>query len=439
MRMKKTIKISFAVLLSAGVLVACNKPEWLVKYQDEDPYNSISYVATVDVAGNSIIGGTVDARPETGGQRSAFVAKYNRSGQLIWDRRFEENSTGIPTSGVRGLLSDARGNVYVAEPRMPADASNLGLLVTKFNAAGEQLWQYFDSEANLLNLKLSMYFDESGNLYVRGGWGNQGQLVSLSAAGAFRWRAPVDDGSGIGDIELPPFPDAAPMLQSSTNNAGFDWVMTGTGIRILDRQANPLADFTFAALGLSKISHVEILGINLMLIGERADSTQRVARLIRRTAVGFVFDNTKSLDLSTVFPNVSGQQISSMAEQGICFASSNSENLLTTGYIDSELNLVWSNTHPTVDHGKNPDIMTVVGEAQACYTQYVESQDVERIVSTVLIERIADGSQQGPLSLEHFFATDLAVRGKEVFQTGLMGSYSGEDGTAATLSKQTIQ
>src|SRR3990167_7771145 len=117
MRMKKTMKISFAVLLSAGVLVACNKPEWLVKYQDEDPYYSASYVTTVDAAGNSVIGGVVDARPEMGGQKSAFVAKYNRAGQLLWDRRFETNSLGTPTFGVRGLLSDAQGNVYVAEPR----------------------------------------------------------------------------------------------------------------------------------------------------------------------------------------------------------------------------------------------------------------------------------------------------------------------------------
>ncbi len=439
MRMKKTTKISFAILLSAGVLVACNKPEWLVKYQDEDPYNSISYVTTVDAAGNSIIGGIVDARPTVGGQRSAFVAKYNRAGQLLWDRRFEGNGdASVSTSGVRGLLSDAQGNVYVAEPRMPAGASNLGLLVTKFNAAGEQLWQFYDPEANLLSLKLSMYFDEAGNLYVRGGWAYAGQIVSLSAAGAFRWRAPLYEGSGVGNGELTPFPGLTPLVQSTTNNAGFDWVKTESGLRIVDLQANPLAEFTLAALGIANLSKVEILGKNIVVIGVGADSNQLVAKLIRSTSAGFIFDDTKSLDLSVVYPTLGRQFMSSAGGRGICFAASSSDSLLTTGYIDAELNLVWSNTHPTSTQGFMPEISSVVGAAQACYTQYVESQDVELIVTTVLIESVVDGSQQGPVSLEHFFATDLAVRGKEIFQTGMTGPYSGDEGTAATLSKQTL-
>lgn len=283
-----------------------------------------------------------------------------------------------------------------------------------------------------------MYFGGDGNIYVRGTWIGAGHLLSISPDGDFRWLEPVAVSSGPGgDGDHGDLPEFGTTQQNLTINADFDWVVASAGLRIIDRQANTLAEFTPEAMGLTTVTGAEILGNNLVVFGS-SGNLQKVARLIRSTSSGFVIDDAKRLDLSTVLPNVMMQTLSRFDDQGICFASRNTDLSLTTGYIDAELNLVWTNTRATLRHEFPVEIMSVVGAENACYTQYAESQADQQLASVVLIENVSTGQQKEMISVKDFAAHDLAVHGNDVYQTGITGPYSDTEGTAATLSKHVI-
>lgn len=90
-----------------------------------DPYQGgVSYVNTlaVDGSGNVLAGGfysrLVDFNPGSGTTTlpaigGAFIVKLTGSGSLAWARALEKDNTyGTSNGGVRGLATDAAGNVY---------------------------------------------------------------------------------------------------------------------------------------------------------------------------------------------------------------------------------------------------------------------------------------------------------------------------------------
>lgn len=450
--MNRTVKSSLAVFLSVGALVACNKLQWMVKYQDQDPYYSFSRITTSDTQGNAFIGGYIDTRPDTGSERIAFVAKYDATGNLVWDKRFDASNGSTPLTGVQALLADPQGNLYVSETRLSSSGLGLGLQVTKLNAAGEQQWQWYSDAFALYSWKMSLSLGADGNLYLRGGLIGAASLVSLTPEGELRWALPVSDatsigdeagdgsGGGLSDWPVRDLEQYSPAAQSPVTHSTFDWTLAGAGLRLVDLQGATLAEFSPQTLGLYDIRKVIIVADNVLVMGDAANN-RILARLIRHQSGGFAFDAEKSLDVTGILHGnefedniIAGHD----DDPGFCFVARSDESHLTTGFVDAELQLVWSTAHETPHYEFPAVVMSVVGAGDACYTQYVESQDTQKLASVVLVENVHTGKQKERINVDQFAAYDLSVSGKNVFQAGITGPYSGVEGTAATLTKHSV-
>lgn len=163
-----------------------------------DDYNNttdLGYGLNVDASNNAyLVGRTVVA-----GNIDWFVAKYNASGVMQWDRTFNGNGNGFDEA--YDVAVDATGNVLVAG--VAADV-NADAAVVKYDAAGTFQWAgYFNGSGNGAEACYSMGLDSAGNAYVAtrafGGATNVAAAVRFNAAtGAVDWSDEYAS-AGLGD------------------------------------------------------------------------------------------------------------------------------------------------------------------------------------------------------------------------------------------------
>lgn len=137
--------------------------------------NDIGYGVALDSLGNIVVAGATDG-PLAGahqGSSDAFVRKYDASGAHLWTRQL-----GSPYfDAASDLVTDPFGNIFVAgntrglfpgatgssSERNPPDG-----FLTKFNAAGQQLWaRQLGTFSNSDNIN-SVATDVLGNAYIAG-------------------------------------------------------------------------------------------------------------------------------------------------------------------------------------------------------------------------------------------------------------------------------
>ncbi|HRI27808.1 MAG TPA: hypothetical protein PK239_11215 [Chitinophagales bacterium] len=120
---------------SAGAII------WEVPYNNTDNtrHEVATWVAT-DTENNILVSGTIRSGYSNPVNANSLLMKFDPSGNLLWRVVYQTDFDG---SSTRKCLIDANNNVYV----LGLGHSGVGMVTTvkKFNAAGVQLWSYFDA------------------------------------------------------------------------------------------------------------------------------------------------------------------------------------------------------------------------------------------------------------------------------------------------------
>jgi hypothetical protein len=137
--------------------------KWAVSYNAGD--GDRGFGVAVDAAGNVYVTGQSVAETDYGPQGQMITLKYNSSGVLQWEARFNAavSSTGL------AVAVDASGNVYVAGEHYTT-SDYVSMVTLKYSPAGVQQWAHYafygyeNEESSAYDLAL----DGSGNVYVTG-------------------------------------------------------------------------------------------------------------------------------------------------------------------------------------------------------------------------------------------------------------------------------
>jgi len=155
-----------------------------------------AFSISLDASDNVYISGV--ARPG-GANEACFVAKYNSSGALQWQRLL---TAGQQARG-NAVLVDSAGNVYVVG-FATASVPEYNLLIAKYNSSGTIQWQRSLSDGSEPVQGFAVALDSSENLYISGntrqGEGTRGALIAkYNSSGALQWQRIL---SGANDEQL---------------------------------------------------------------------------------------------------------------------------------------------------------------------------------------------------------------------------------------------
>ena len=130
---------------------------WIVTLGDSSPEYGESIA--VDSSGNVYISGQY--RPV--GDYDCFVAKYNSSGVLQWQRSLGGNSSDYGYS----VAVDGSGNVYVVGMTFSQGQGSADILIAKFNSSGAAQWKRLLGDSGA-DYGYGIAVDSSGNSYITG-------------------------------------------------------------------------------------------------------------------------------------------------------------------------------------------------------------------------------------------------------------------------------
>jgi hypothetical protein len=153
----------------------------------------------VDSAGNVIIGGYTDAglggNPVPTGQ-DYFIAKYAADGTLLWVRQGGVNSQ---TSSTNGLATDTAGNIYIAGNTTGGLAGNAQNgtwdgFIAKYGSNGTLVWlkQYGTPGVQSFGDRIAV--DATGNAFIAGT--TRGGLAGNTLSGLYDYVLAKYDASG---------------------------------------------------------------------------------------------------------------------------------------------------------------------------------------------------------------------------------------------------
>lgn len=138
----------------------------------------------VDTSGNVYLVATASI---VGEGDNFLIAKYNSSGTLQWQRRLG----GASTENGNGIAVDASANVYVTGPTNSAGAGSYDFFIAKYNTSGTIQWQRTLGDYSL-DLAYGIAVDPSGNTYVTGSTNISGSTAVLTAkydtSGTLQWQ-----------------------------------------------------------------------------------------------------------------------------------------------------------------------------------------------------------------------------------------------------------
>jgi hypothetical protein len=159
-------------------------------------YDSFGAIA-MDSSGNSYHGGSVQGQFGQNKQ-AVFLAKYNSSGSLQWQRILGQSTNN--QFGPYQIAIDSGDNIYVGGMKTNDPSGPFGL-VAKYNSSGSLQWQRFLTGAPTRIQAQYLSVDSSDNLYVSGGAGTQAAdpnfrvpyLAKFTSGGSLQWqRTPAD-------------------------------------------------------------------------------------------------------------------------------------------------------------------------------------------------------------------------------------------------------
>ena len=138
------------------------------------------YGVSVDEDGNVYIVGSTTSFGA--GANDAFIAKFSSNGDLIWDRTWGTSSI----EGAYGIAVDVHGNVYVTGNTQAYHLTRLeDVFIAKFSSDGNLIWDLVWGGSDP-DYGEDIDVDDAGNLYVVGStfsFGNKGFLLRLDSDG----------------------------------------------------------------------------------------------------------------------------------------------------------------------------------------------------------------------------------------------------------------
>ncbi|MFD2453905.1 hypothetical protein [Ideonella paludis] len=161
---------------------------------DNTRHEAATSVAT-DALGHVWVSGTIRSGYSSPVNAASVLMKFSPDGQLLWRQVFDNSFDG---SSTRRVLVDAAGNSYVLGLGM----GPLGLVsrVKSFDANGLVRWDYFDTAG--IGAPLHMKWGQDGSLLVSGRsvTGSRNGYLKLSSAGQLVWASAGHVSLTAGDV-----------------------------------------------------------------------------------------------------------------------------------------------------------------------------------------------------------------------------------------------
>jgi len=176
---------SIAKYNSSGTL------QWQREIKGHSTSQTQIFDCVLDSSGNLYVVGT--SIVTSGGQYNGFVAKYNTSGAIQWQRKLSAASGGVFFRKI--VVDSTSANIYVT------GESGADVCLIAYNSSGTIQWQRKIGNA-LSHKGRGLAIDTSNNLYITGygnfGDGvNQGLLIKYNSSGTIQFQRKIAIGTTV--------------------------------------------------------------------------------------------------------------------------------------------------------------------------------------------------------------------------------------------------
>ncbi|NPU91896.1 MAG: hypothetical protein HPY82_08275 [Gammaproteobacteria bacterium] len=415
--MKSVLRVTALAAAVLGV-AACVQQVWQVTYPGPDQYSFTNSLLVAD-DGTAYMAGYLD-------QQSIFVAAYNRSGELLWDRVIGGNGRFAARVLERTLAQDADGNLYLHWPDLDANASRL----YKLDQSGNLL---LDRELENSAFATDLKVGPDGNLYLTSAYGLL--LNAYTPAGDLLW-APAD--ADLPEPDLEDYPGIQAASASAVATSGYSVYSVAQLVFVVDR--------TF----YSRAERIVELGATGAVLGEVAAAYLGLQRILRTVATvdgllvaGYQNGVTELLVLNPELAVVSRQELAAGKEAGVALSANGSLACVallgsfesagaTTQLFQVDLSggVHWQQN--LVAEGKGWQYADVLA-ADTCYFS-VQEWNLDGSLNVKTRRYDSKGKATDTIDIPDFGWGGFAVQGKEIYHVGITGEYDGSV-TQATLTK----
>jgi hypothetical protein len=176
-----------------GALIAKYDTSGTLQWQKSFGYNGVNSFGfntiKVDSSGNFYVIGNGNYSPVTA-TGYAFIAKYDTSGTLQWQRSLDSSSSDSGT----GIGFDSSGNIYVCIASNGISGSDYYTVVAKYNSSGAIQWQKSLGSSGISNLAYGITVDSSGNSYTISAYTPNGYdlgIAKYDTSGTLQWQRAI--------------------------------------------------------------------------------------------------------------------------------------------------------------------------------------------------------------------------------------------------------
>jgi hypothetical protein len=182
---------------SFDVFLRKYSPEGTLEWSEQlsGPGDDAARDVVVDPFGHAIVVGhtTLGFDESTGGALSAFVAKFDATGQRLWTQQFSDN---LGSQGVQ-VAVDAAGNIFASGLTIALgglfQSQSQDAFITKFDPAGVRQWtRKFGGTRD--DIAWGVSADALGNTYVSGETQDDTFLRKYDPAGGLLWERQIAPG-----------------------------------------------------------------------------------------------------------------------------------------------------------------------------------------------------------------------------------------------------
>jgi uncharacterized delta-60 repeat protein len=161
--------------------------QWVQRYNGPLNGEDIPSSMKVDNSGNVYVTGST---PGMGAAKDYATVKYNTSGALQWEQRY--NGTGNGPDYASAIAVDNSGNVIVTGYSM-GNGTNFDYVTIKYSSLGILMWvKRYNAPGNGEDRANSVTTDDAGNIYVTGNCQVNGSdydcvTIKYNPAGTVQW------------------------------------------------------------------------------------------------------------------------------------------------------------------------------------------------------------------------------------------------------------